>query len=297
MSSTQFSTQWNSYKQQAELALKQLLPAGDSLLEQAMRYSCLQGGKRFRAMLVYAGGSVFNAPLNTLDSAAAALEMIHAYSLIHDDLPAMDDDDLRRGQASCHIQYDEATAILAGDALQSLAFEVLASRPTTSLARQLAMVKLLASASGFSGMAGGQSLDMRTIGSRLTMEQLQTVHENKTAALIRAAVGLGALAATHSTAQSRQWLDDYGHAIGLAFQVTDDILDQTQTSEQLGKQSGADALMDKNTYPSLIGLEKAQLFARQLHQQALQSLDKLGDKDHNTGFLRQLANFIISREY
>ena len=189
-----------------------------------MRYSCLQGGKRFRAMLVYAGGDVFNASSSALDPAAAALEMIHAYSLVHDDLPAMDDDNLRRGQPCCHIKYGEATAILAGDALQSLAFEVLTTSQNISSDRQLAMVHLLAKGGGFAGMAGGQSLDMQATGTELSVQQLQTVHENKTGALIRAAIGLGALTALDSTAQSRQRLDEYGQAIGLAFQVTDDIL-------------------------------------------------------------------------
>jgi farnesyl diphosphate synthase len=298
LSQADFLNQWNLYKDLTETALTRTLSEEADLLSQAMRYSCLQGGKRFRATLVYATAEVFNTPLASVANAAAAIEMIHAYSLIHDDLPAMDDDDLRRGQPSCHIKFDEATAILTGDALQSLAFEKLsAPHETLSENRQLAMLQLLAKASGRSGMAGGQALDMQATGTSISVDQLQIIHENKTGALIRAAIGLGALGSPSSTEEERIALDQYGHAIGLAFQVADDILDQTQSSEALGKRSGADAQMQKNTYPSLIGLDKAKEFASQLHQEALQSLDKLAHKDHNIGFLRQLANFTISREY
>ncbi len=298
MSTTNFTAQWQSYQARAEQALNKYLPNGDAQLEKAMRYSCLQGGKRFRAMLVYAAADAFDTNLDDLDAAAATLEMLHAYSLIHDDLPAMDDDDLRRGKPSCHIQFGEAMAILAGDALQSLAFEVLAqTNQHISTERQLAMLQLLAKASGVQGMAGGQALDMQATGQTLRLSELQNVHEKKTGALIRAAIGLGALAAKKSTVSSRQALDEYGHAIGLAFQVTDDILDQTQNSETLGKQSGADERMQKNSYPALIGLQEAQEFATNLHQQALLALDKLAQNDHNTHFLRQLATFTINREY
>ncbi len=298
LSSTDFQAQWNVYKSHADKALHRALPNGNSQLEQAMRYGCLQGGKRFRAMLVYASGALFNAPIEQLDQAAAAIELMHAYSLIHDDLPAMDDDGLRRGQASCHIQFDEATAILVGDALQSLAFEQL-SKPHSEVSqqRQLEAIHIFAQASGYAGMAGGQSLDMQATDTELDVKQLQAIHENKTGELIRAAIGIGALFAGESTAEERLSLDQYGYALGLAFQVTDDILDETQSSETLGKPSGADASMHKNTYPALIGLVKAKAFAKQLHQQAVQSLDKLRHKDHNIGFLRQLANFTITREY
>ena len=294
-----FATQWEYHRQRANQHLVQVLstlPDGEQRrLNRAIRYSTLNGGKRFRAMLVYASGQCFGASPENLDTPAIALELIHAYSLIHDDLPAMDDDKLRRGHASCHIEFDEATAILAGDALQSLAFDLLAGQGTClSAAQQLKMIKQLAVSSGVSGMAGGQSLDIIATGETLDLASLQVIHEKKTGALIRAALVLGALAAPGVTDKELVTIDEYGRLIGLAFQVVDDILDQTQTSERLGKQSGADAAMDKNTYPTLMGLPAAQRYADQLVQSAKQNLGTLG---RDTQFLHQLAEFTRHRDH
>ena len=294
-----FAAQWAQYKDRANLQLQAAfdtyLGDADEQLASAMRYSTENGGKRFRAMLVYASGNCFGAKPEALDDAAVALELIHAYSLVHDDLPSMDDDDLRRGKPSCHIQYDEATAILAGDALQSLAFEVLA-QPNTALqgTRQLKMIQQLATASGIVGMAGGQSLDIIGTGKALNQQALQAIHIRKTGALIRAALLIGALAAADTEPDELEIMDDYGREIGLAFQVVDDILDLTQSSEQLGKQSGADIAMHKNTYPALLGLKAAHQYATQLTQTAQQSLGKL---KRDTAFLSQLADFTLSRKY
>ncbi|MEE9447538.1 MAG: farnesyl diphosphate synthase [Arenicellales bacterium] len=294
-----FKAQWGVYQAQANQALNaelsRLLSSVDDPLAAAMRYSTENGGKRFRAMLVYASGQCFNAASDGLDAPALALEFIHAYSLIHDDLPAMDDDDLRRGQPSCHLKFDEATAILAGDALQTLAFEILSEpNPNLSSAQQIKMVQQLAKASGASGMAGGQSLDMLATGTQTNQATLQNIHERKTGALIRVALVLGALASNDTTDQELDIISEYGHLIGLAFQVVDDILDVTQSSEMLGKQSGADAALDKNTYPALMGLTQARDYAAQLVHSAQQSLGKL---KRDTAFLHQLAEFTQHREH
>jgi geranylgeranyl pyrophosphate synthase len=298
-STADFTAQWALYKdranQQLQAAFEAHLGDKDEQLAKAMRYSTENGGKRFRAMLVYASGDCFGAKLETLDAAAVALELVHAYSLVHDDLPSMDDDDLRRGKPSCHVQFDEATAILAGDALQTLAFEILA-QPDTALqsTQQLEMIKQLAKATGITGMAGGQSLDIISTGKTLDQQALQAIHKRKTGALIRAALIIGALAVTETDPEELNIIDAYGRDIGLAFQVVDDILDLTQSSEQLGKQSGADVAMHKNTYPALLGLDAAHQYATQLTQTAQQSLGKL---KRNTAFLQQLADFTLSRKY
>lgn len=289
--SIDFKAQWQQYKtrvqQQLESAFKRHLPDQTTRLAQAMRYSSLNNGKRFRAMLVYASGQSLGAKKEDLDSAAVAIELIHAYSLIHDDLPAMDNDDLRRGEPSCHIQFDEHTAILAGDALQSMAFEVLAGAPNQALL----MIQRLSRASG--DMVRGQSLDMMATGQKLTLTSLQHIHESKTGALIRAALVMGAMSA-QAKEQDIVALDDYGRHIGLAFQVTDDVLDQTQSSAKLGKKSGADMALNKNTYPALMGLESSQQYAAKLVKNAHQSLGKIqGD----SVFLQQLADFTIRREF
>jgi farnesyl diphosphate synthase len=296
---TAFDEQWRIYRtranQQLEKSFERLRDNEVSGLSHAMRYSTENGGKRFRAMLVYASGQCFGVKLESLDAPAVALELIHAYSLIHDDLPAMDDDDMRRGRASCHIQFDEATAILAGDALQSLAFELL-TEPDSDLSahQRLRMASHLARASGVSGMAGGQFLDISGTGKQLDQTDLQVIHERKTGALIRAALQLGALASSQLSDEELSNIDEYGRMIGLAFQVVDDILDQTQTSQQLGKQSGADAAMNKNTYPGMLGLPEAMAYANQLVQSAQQSLGKIrGD----TKFLHQLATFTRQRDH
>jgi len=298
-SDTSFDNQWERYRSRANAQLEKAfsrLPVKETCaLSDAMAYSTLNGGKCFRAMLVYASGECFGASLQSLDAPAVALELIHAYSLIHDDLPAMDDDTLRRGRPSCHIEFDEATAILAGDALQSLAFAKIAVQDTSlEPSKQLQMIQKLAEASGVVGMAGGQSLDINATGEVLDQASLQSIHEKKTGALIRAGLYLGALAGPTIKPQDLQNIDEYGRLIGLAFQVVDDILDQTQTSEKLGKQSGADVAMEKNTYPALLGLNGAQQYADQLVQSAQQSLVKLG---RDTDFLHLLAEFTRYRDH
>jgi len=287
------------YQQRVNSALDNRLPAEDAvpaLLHRAMRYACLGGGKRFRALLVYAAGEQCGAPPESIDAVAVAVELVHAYSLIHDDLPAMDDDDLRRGRATCHKAFDEATAVLAGDALQSLAFEVLASDPSLRIdaGRRLEMVAVLAQAIGASGMAGGQSLDMLATDREVDSAALQEIHTLKTGALIRASCRLGGLCAPSTSTTTLEELDEYGATLGLAFQVTDDILDVIQESGVLGKPGGADQRMQKSTYVSLLGLEGARRECAKLHQQALESADRLGD---NPVLFRQLADFVVNRSF
>lgn len=266
----------------------------DRLIE-AMRYSSFNGGKRLRPILVYASCSALGGNLDAADPAAAAVEFIHAYSLIHDDLPAMDDDDLRRGKPTCHIAFDEATAILAGDGLQALAFEVL-SMPSLTLSAQtqLAMVQSLSKASGDKGMVAGQSIDMQATGAGLTLLQLEQMHRLKTGALICASVRLGALSSGIANDQQLVALDDYARAVGLAFQVQDDILDIEGDTETLGKSQGADLALEKSTYPALIGLSASKKKLTELHRQALLALD---DFDEKADLLRQLADFIVARNY
>lgn len=281
----------------AERALEERLPPavqGPSHLHEAMRYVTLGGGKRVRASLVYAAGLAVGAQDKALDVPACAIEMIHAYSLVHDDLPCMDDDDLRRGKPTCHKVYDEATALLAGDALQSLAFEILATDPalTVSPAQRLRMLALLAQAAGSHGMAGGQAIDLASGGKALTLAQLEDMHLRKTGALIRAAVLLGAHAREDVVAEKLAALENYSRAIGLAFQVTDDILDVEGKAETLGKNPGMDHARGKSTYPQVLGLAEAKNRARVLLTQALESLAPLGD---NGDVLAELAGFIIER--
>ena len=263
-------------------------------LHDAMHYSLFNGGKRVRPMLVYAAAQAINSHSDAqdLDKAASAIEMIHSYSLVHDDLPAMDDDDLRRGKPTCHIAYDEATAILAGDALQALAFEQLASLNSSSDTR-VALIRSLSQAAGPLGMVGGQAIDLASVNQQIDLPQLQTVHQLKTGALIRAAVSMGATVAGAS-AEQLSALDDYASAIGLAFQVTDDILDIESDTETLGKQQGADLALNKPTYPALLGLAGAKEKAQQLQQQALQALAGF---DQAAQPLRDLAAYIITRKH
>lgn len=279
-----------------EAALDQFLPSErmhPAQLHRAMRYSILGGGKRVRPLLVYAAAHVVGAPDNALDSAACAVECIHAYSLIHDDLPAMDDDELRRGKPTCHKAFGEAEAILAGDALQALAFHVLAhSFHGPDAARRLKMIELLAQAAGSRGMVGGQSIDLAAVGRELDIAELEDMHIHKTGALIRASVLLGALCADHVEESDRDALDHFGKYIGLAFQVQDDILDVTATTAMLGKRAGADQALNKPTYPSLLGINGARERARELHQAALDSLAPLGQR---AGLLRGLSSYIIDR--
>lgn len=266
-------------------------------LVQAMRHGALIGGKRLRPFLVYHTGQLFGLSLENLDTPAAAVECIHAYSLIHDDLPAMDDDDLRRGQPTCHIKFGEATAILAGDALQTLAFSILADGPMPAVDPQdrLLMISALAQASGAQGMCLGQALDLQGEGQRVTLPALENIHRHKTGALIRASVKLGALAAGEPGKQALPYLDRYAAAIGLAFQVQDDILDVVGDTATLGKRQGADLQLGKNTYPALLGLEGARAKAQALHQDSLASLQYVAAQGYDTSTLEALAHFVIER--
>lgn len=289
------------YPERVNAALSRLLdplPFQSSPLVNAMRYGALLGGKRLRPFLVYATGEMLDADPASLDAPAAAVECIHAYSLIHDDLPAMDDDALRRGQPTCHIKYGEDTAILAGDALQTLAFSILADEPMPGVsdANRLAMIAELARASGVAGMCGGQALDLAAEGQRVGLEQLEQIHRHKTGALIRAAVRLGALAAGERGRAALPALDRYADAIGLAFQVQDDILDVVGDSAVTGKKQGADQALEKSTYPSLLGLDNARIKARELYQQALSALDILAAQSLDTTALQALASFVIERD-
>ncbi|HEX4937876.1 MAG TPA: farnesyl diphosphate synthase [Candidatus Kapabacteria bacterium] len=264
-------------------------------LVDAMRYATFNGGKRVRPVLAYAAAEALGGNPDHVDDIAAALEMVHSYSLVHDDLPAMDDDDLRRGKPTCHIAFDEATAILAGDALQCLAFEVLtrSDAPLDALIR-LQLIQALATASGTRGMAGGQALDLMGEGKTLSLEQLETIHAHKTGSLIRASVRMGALTVPGVTTAQLDALDRYAGAIGLAFQVHDDILDVVGDTAVLGKQQGADAALAKATYPAILGLQQAQQLARDLCDQALAALQSL---DGRAEPLRALARYIVSRQH
>jgi farnesyl diphosphate synthase/geranylgeranyl diphosphate synthase type II len=263
-------------------------------LRSAMRYSLFNGGKRVRPILAYASALAINPEQNLrlIDPIAAALESLHSYSLVHDDLPAMDDDDLRRGKPTCHIAYNEATAILAGDGLQTLAFDYL-SRTDLPPDIQMELVKTLVAGSGVDGMVLGQAIDLSAVNQQLTLEQLENMHRHKTGALIRASVRMGAIAAGADKEQLNK-LDNYAAAIGLAFQVQDDILDVTSDTATLGKQQGADIAHNKPTYVSLLGLEAAREKAQTLYNDAINSLNGFDDSaDH----LRQLAAYIVERVY
>ncbi|QSX34749.1 (2E,6E)-farnesyl diphosphate synthase [Shewanella avicenniae] len=267
------------------------LPVTDPALKAAMSHGVLLGGKRVRPFLVYAVGEMLGVAEDKLDSCACAIECIHAYSLIHDDLPAMDDDELRRGQPTVHIAFDEATAILAGDALQSMAFEILSSDDHFTATQQLAMVKALAKASGYHGMCGGQALDMAATDKQIDLAQLTQLHRLKTGALIHCAVELAVIAASGDS-HTQQRLGDYADAIGLAFQVQDDILDVTSSTEELGKPQGSDTKSNKSTYPRLLGLDGAKSTAQQLLQDALSALD---DLPYNNQIIAEFARYIIER--
>lgn len=260
----------------------------------AMKYGLLLGGKRVRPFLVYATGEMLGANAQSLDYAAAAIEAIHAYSLIHDDLPAMDNDALRRGHPTCHIQFDEATAILAGDALQSFAFEILTQTPYISAEQKLTLVQLLAKSSGVQGMCLGQSLDLISEHKQISLDELELIHCNKTGALLIAALKLGFICSPHfANKDLEQALTRYAEAIGLAFQVQDDILDIEGNSAEIGKPVGSDLGLDKSTYPKLLGLDGAKQKAQDLYQIALSELEKI---PFDTTTLRALAEFIITRK-
>lgn len=285
------------YQQRANVALEHWLPADNirpNRLHEAMRYSVFNGGKRVRPLLVYLTGEALNVPVEHLDAPACAVEFIHAYSLVHDDLPAMDDDDLRRGKPTCHKAYDEATAILVGDGLQSLAFYALSHENKLNAQKRLAMLKTLALASGSRGMVGGQMIDIEAIGNEINLVELENMHIHKTGALIRASVKLGVLASENASEDILNKLDHYAKCIGLAFQVKDDILDVEASTERLGKTQGADIANDKPTYPSLIGLKQAKQMAEDLLQNALESLQ---DFDEKAEPLRDMAKYIVTREY
>ncbi|MCG7584941.1 (2E,6E)-farnesyl diphosphate synthase [Photobacterium sp. OFAV2-7] len=294
---TSLSQSLQYYQQRNNQQLAQWIsaqPYAEQPLIEAMKHGTLLGGKRARPFLTYVTGQMLGADCANLDTPAAAVECIHAYSLIHDDLPAMDNDDLRRGQPTCHIAFDEATAILAGDSLQTLAFEILATGPLSEGGEtyRIQMVRELAQASGAAGMCMGQALDLAAEGQDVTLQELETIHKHKTGALIRCAVRLGALAAGDKGAEILPQLNQYADAIGLAFQVQDDILDVTSDTETLGKPQGSDLELEKSTYPALLGLEGAKQKAQQLYQEALQALDAI---PYNTDQLEVFARYVIER--
>lgn len=287
--------------EQANEALRRFIapqPFQNTPLVEAMQYGALLGGKRLRPFLVYATGDMFGVNRTTLDAPAAAVECIHAYSLMHDDLPAMDDDDLRRGQPTCHIKFGEANAILAGDALQTLAFSILSDAPMPEVPDRdrLAMISELAQASGIAGMCGGQALDLEAEGRQVDLQALERIHRHKTGALIRAAVRMGALSAGEAGRKALPALDRYAENIGLAFQVQDDILDVVGDTATLGKRQGADQQLGKSTYPALLGLEQARKKAHDLITDARQSLNELAAQSLDTSVLEALANYIIQRD-
>lgn len=277
----------------ARLPSETLLP---QTLHQAMRYSVLDGGKRTRPLLTYATGHALGIAESSLDAQACAVEFIHVYSLIHDDLPAMDNDDLRRGKPTCHKAFDDATAILAGDALQALAFEVLANDPSIPVDAnaRLAMIRCLSKASGSHGMVGGQAIDLGAVGKQLNLPELENMHIHKTGALIRASVNLASLTQPGLDAATAKQLDHYAKCIGLSFQVKDDILDVESDTATLGKTQGKDNDNDKPTYPALLGMAGAKQKAQELHEQAVASLAAFGSE---ADLLRDLSRYIIERSH
>lgn len=283
-------------QQRVEKMLDHWLPDANTLpneLHAAMRYSVLNGGKRVRAVLVYMVGEALGIDIDALDGPACAVEIIHAYSLIHDDLPAMDDDDLRRGKPTCHRQYDEATAVLAGDALHSLAFYILAHDPAIQATdkKRLKMVECLANAIGSRGMAGGQAIDLASEGKMLTLAELENMHIHKTGALIRASVELAALSGDCPDSLHKAF-DKYAKCIGLSFQIRDDILDIEADTDTLGKPQGADIARNKSTYPALLGMSEAKRWANELHEDATQAIELIGEKSKP---LNWLSRYIIER--
>ena len=298
MTQTSFAAWMRDIQERTEAALGQCLPAPDlapQRLHQAMRYAVLGGGKRVRPLLAHAAGALCAAVAERLDGAACAVELIHAYSLVHDDLPCMDDDVLRRGKPTCHVEYDEATALLVGDALQSQAFQLLAEKPLADTpATQLEMLHLLAQASGSRGMAGGQAIDLASVGQPLDLAELEFMHIHKTGALIRAAVLLGARCGSPLPAAELEALDHYAKRAGLLFQVVDDILDVEASTATLGKTAGKDAANNKPTYVSLLGLSEARQMAAELRAECLATLAAFGPRAER---LCQLTEFIVSRQF
>jgi len=295
---TDFQAWMGSVQARMETALARLLPApqvAPAKLHEAMRYAVLEGGKRVRPLLAFAAGEVSAAPRERLEVAGAAVELIHAYSLVHDDMPCMDDDVLRRGKPTVHVEYDEATALLVGDALQSLAFQLIAEhKMSDDPARQLEMVRVLALAAGSRGMAGGQQIDLDSTGKALSLPELEFMHIHKTGALIRAAVMLGFHCGEKYSEAEKAKLDRYAKAVGLAFQVVDDVLDSDANTATLGKTAGKDAKQNKPTYVSAMGIGAARELAGELRQQALDALAGFGPRAHR---LRELADFIVLRKF
>lgn len=294
---TDLSKTLRPYQQRIDQILESTLSNHNESLENlyaAMRYVTLAAGKRMRPLLVYSTADALQLDLKWVDASAVAIELIHAYSLVHDDLPAMDDDDLRRGQPSCHKAYDEATAILVGDALQALAFETLAQEQETTLsaAIRLQLIQVLARASGPNGMVGGQTMDLAGVGQTLEIDELSSMHQHKTGQLIQACITMPTICAPHLTDNERYTLHSLGETIGLAFQIRDDILDQISDTATLGKPQGSDSNKNKSTYVSLLGLDQAQKRCQELHTKALDYLSQCKLSDSS---LRLLVDFIVSR--
>jgi farnesyl diphosphate synthase len=293
-----FDAWMRAHQTLAEHTLDRVLPAAElapARLHQAMRYAVMGGGKRVRPLLAFAAGAVVGAPVERVALAGAAVELIHAYSLVHDDMPCMDDDSLRRGKPTVHVEYDEATALLVGDALQSLAFHLLADPLVTDQpACQVEMLRLLAHAAGSHGMAGGQAIDLAAVGQSLDLGELEFMHIHKTGALIRCATLLGAMCGRPLREAERTQLDRFAKAIGLAFQVVDDLLDAEASTATLGKTAGKDAQANKPTYVTVLGLRAAKEWARDLRAQADAALEPLGPAAARLG---QLADFIVKREF
>jgi farnesyl diphosphate synthase len=288
------------YQQRVDAALDRCLPENDPPehnLAEAIRYSVLGGGgKRIRPAMVYAAGEAVGVDNASLDIPACAVEMIHAYSLIHDDLPAMDNDDLRRGRPTCHRAFDEATAILAGDALQALAYEILTDEHCSHLPAEtrISMLRLLTRASGAHGMAGGQAVDLASVGIELDLDQLEAMHRLKTGALIRASILLGAMCNPDTSAAELEMLDRYSQCIGLSFQIVDDILEVIGDTETLGKPQGSDMAQAKPTYPSVLGIAASKQRALEQHQQALVHIAPMGERAQT---LRELSAYIVERNF
>jgi len=296
--SADFQSWVHARQTRIESTLQSVLPASEvapKRLHQAMRYAVLGGGKRVRPLLAFGAGELARADPGRVAVAGAAVELVHAYSLVHDDLPCMDDDVLRRGKPACHVEYDEATALLVGDALQSLAFQLIADyRLADDIATQLEMVKLLAGAAGSRGMAGGQAIDLDATGKMLSVPELEFMHIHKTGALIRAAVLLGVRCGAGLNEKELSQLDQFAKCIGLAFQVVDDVLDAEAPTAALGKTAGKDAQQNKPTYVSALGVARAKSFAEELRQKALKALDGFGERALRLG---QLADFIVLRKF
>ena len=293
----EFDQRIQSYTQQVDAQLELIIPPDTgpaSKLYQAMRYSVFNGGKRVRPALCFAAAEAISASDDNTVKIAAAVEMIHAYSLIHDDLPAMDDDDLRRGVPTCHIQFDEATAILAGDGLHSLAFKQLTNLTGITASINLEIIAILSDLAGCNGMVTGQAVDLESTGTQLSVEELSYMHTHKTGALIEASVVMGAMATNQADEAQVNALRSYARAIGLAFQIQDDILDDESSTEQLGKSQGSDSDNNKATYTSILGIEEAKSEAERLYQESLEALSPFDDKAEP---LRALAKFIVHRSF